>query len=305
MTTEEEPEKLKEMKTEISLKLDYEDFLKDVRNTVAKWVLDDKVKAVFAEHLHHFADLRKLQKEANARFNEELMNWSKTDEGHLDCEKRNARKRKWQDSNAGKSHCNPRPPPERRGGPREPQPVFEEDWFALWPHLGLSEEKKLARDYVLLAAVHDGCNWQFTDRQRYIAPDLITKGTITDWLWWFTIRREPRYKERIVEARQYVKKHLRECGLIDTRAARTGQEGIVGYMSSPDLAKHHGVDAEALRKRLDRHRAKHTLDSDLFVESQDRGKNRPKYLYDAEKVLPIIQELKKQGASVKRPSEET
>jgi len=81
-----------------------------------------------------------------------------------------------------------------------------------------------------------------------------------------------------------------------------GPKGIAGYMSSADLAKHHGVDAEALRKRLERHRAKRILDSDFFVESQDRGKNKPKYLYDAEKVLPIIQEIRKQGASVKRPS---
>jgi hypothetical protein len=89
------------------------------------------------------------------------------------------------------------------------------------------------------------------------------------------------------------------------KGAETGQEGIARYMSSADLAKYHGVDAEALRKRLERYRAKHILDTGLFVESQDRGKNKPKYLYDAEKVLPIIQEIKKHGASVKRPSEET
>jgi len=88
----------------------------------------------------------------------------------------------------------------------------------------------------------------------------------------------------------------------EKKPVETGHKGIARYMSSADLARHHGVDPEALRKRLDRHRAKYALDSDLFVESQDRGRNKPKYLYDAEKVLPIIQELKRQGASVKHPS---
>lgn len=79
-------------------------------------------------------------------------------------------------------------------------------------------------------------------------------------------------------------------------------ENILGFLSVADLAKHHSVDAEVLRKRLDRHREKHALDTDLFIESQDRGKNKPKYLYSAEKVLPIIKELKKK-ASIKRPSQ--
>lgn len=101
---------------------------------------------------------------------------------------------------------------------------------------------------------------------------------------------------------QLVEKLRRIAEVATRKRAGGGERGIAGYMSSADLAKHHGVDREALRKRLDRYRGKHIFDSELFVESQDRGKNKPKYLYDAEKVLPIIQELKKQGASVKRPS---
>lgn len=78
--------------------------------------------------------------------------------------------------------------------------------------------------------------------------------------------------------------------------------GTDSFMGAADLAKHYGVDTEALRKRLDRHREKHTLDTNLFIESQDRGKNKPKYLYNAEMVLHIIEELKSKEASIKRPS---
>ncbi|MFC1739711.1 hypothetical protein ACFL1G_11805 [Planctomycetota bacterium] len=70
------------------------------------------------------------------------------------------------------------------------------------------------------------------------------------------------------------------------------QEIAIGFMSVVDLAKKHGVNAENLRKRLDRYRAKHPLDVDFFVESQNRGRNKPKYLYNVKLVSHIIEELK-------------
>jgi len=74
-------------------------------------------------------------------------------------------------------------------------------------------------------------------------------------------------------------------------------------MGVTDLAMKHEVGAEALRKRLERYRAKHALDTNLYVESQDRGNNKPKYLYNEKEVLSIIEELKSKQTSVKRPTE--
>jgi len=78
---------------------------------------------------------------------------------------------------------------------------------------------------------------------------------------------------------------------------------VEGYFSCAELAKQHQVDPEALRKRLDRHRAKYALDTDFYIESQDRGVNKPRYLYNVKKVAPIIESLKKKETSIKRPPE--
>jgi len=105
---------------------------------------------------------------------------------------------------------------------------------------------------------------------------------------------------RLQQIAQNVKKELAA-----EKPAETGQEAVPGFMSAADLAEHYGVDAETLRKRLDRHRAKHSLDADFFIESQNRGKNKPKYLYNAKNALPVIEKLKGKQVSVKRPSEKT
>ncbi|MBA7694225.1 hypothetical protein ES703_102832 [subsurface metagenome] len=73
------------------------------------------------------------------------------------------------------------------------------------------------------------------------------------------------------------------------------------FMGAADLAKHYQVEPEALRKRLDRLREKYPLDADLFIESQDRGTRRPKYVYKVKKVAPHIIDLKKKQSSTKRP----
>lgn len=84
-----------------------------------------------------------------------------------------------------------------------------------------------------------------------------------------------------------------KVGTIDTMRA---------FMPVENLAKYFQVDVEALRKRLERHRAKYILDTDFYVESQDRGTRKPKYLYNVIMVAPIAENLKKKQTSVKHPS---
>jgi len=77
-----------------------------------------------------------------------------------------------------------------------------------------------------------------------------------------------------------------------------------GFLSTRELADMHGIkNRDALRKQLDRFRKKHALHTDAFIESQDRGKNKPKYLYKEEMVAPILRDLKEKEASTKHPSE--
>lgn len=73
----------------------------------------------------------------------------------------------------------------------------------------------------------------------------------------------------------------------------TGSKVVVnGFMSVADFAKIHGVNAGALRKRLERLRGKNPLDSDMFIESQNREKNKPQFLYNPKRVELIIEDMK-------------
>lgn len=81
-------------------------------------------------------------------------------------------------------------------------------------------------------------------------------------------------------------------------------DGLDSFMSVTDLAKYYNVDAEALRKRLDRQRKKHVLDTDFYTETQNRGTRKPTYLYNIKMVAPIVEELNKKQTSNKRPTKE-
>jgi hypothetical protein len=72
------------------------------------------------------------------------------------------------------------------------------------------------------------------------------------------------------------------------------------WMTHTDIAKRHGVDAEALRKRLDRYRARN---HNGWREVDGARPNEPKYLYHYGTVEPIAEKLKASGeTSGKRPA---
>ncbi len=74
------------------------------------------------------------------------------------------------------------------------------------------------------------------------------------------------------------------------------------FMSYSDLASMFDVDSEVLRKRLDRYREKHPFDPDFYVESQDRGLRRAKYLYNVRFTVKIVEKIRRSKMSNKRPS---
>ena len=75
------------------------------------------------------------------------------------------------------------------------------------------------------------------------------------------------------------------------------------FMSVAELAECFEVDnKDALRKRLERFRKRNALNPDAFIEAQDRGVRKPKYLYNVKMAVGVIEDLKRTQASVKRPS---
>lgn len=74
------------------------------------------------------------------------------------------------------------------------------------------------------------------------------------------------------------------------------------FASASDLAARHGVDQEALRKRLDRFR-RQSFGPQSWIENAERGPRDPKYLYSMEAAAPIIESLKARKASAERPLE--
>lgn len=74
------------------------------------------------------------------------------------------------------------------------------------------------------------------------------------------------------------------------------------FLSALDLSTMTGIDAEKLRKRLERWRPMH---DDGWYEVNDRKANQPKYLYNVGAVRELIDEMRadaSDAASVQRPS---
>lgn len=170
-----------------------------------------------------------------------------------------------------------------------------DDYYLKHKSIPFDEEKSLQANYVLLTIIHD--KRLENPRTPLISESIWPKNE--EWV-------ELKYRELVKgcncggkDIQTHIKLALQRVEKdLPKPPAETGHENAIGFMSAADLAKHHRVDSEALRKRLDRYRANHALDANLYIESQDRGRNKAKYLYDAQKVLSIIKDLK----SKKRPS---
>jgi hypothetical protein len=71
-------------------------------------------------------------------------------------------------------------------------------------------------------------------------------------------------------------------------------------MSAASMAKTYDLPPEALRKRLDRQRAR---DLDCFIEVEDRAANEAQYLYHFGRVRHILEAMRPTtSASDKRPT---
>jgi hypothetical protein len=93
---------------------------------------------------------------------------------------------------------------------------------------------------------------------------------------------------RVIAAWPELPTHV-QSAILTLVDASTGRAVCAGGLSSPrDLARKHGVDPEALRKRLERFRLMHDVGS---AEVHNRRPNEPKFLYDEAAVLPVIYQL--------------
>lgn len=97
-----------------------------------------------------------------------------------------------------------------------------------------------------------------------------------------------------------------EEGCEARESAGTEQNSLAGYMSVTQLAEHFQVDNnDALRKRLERFRRKHFLDDDVFIESDDVGKHKPRFFYNVKMVASIVQPPREQKRPSNVPPEKT
>lgn len=74
-----------------------------------------------------------------------------------------------------------------------------------------------------------------------------------------------------------------------------GKAGGEGFLGVKSLAQKHGVEAEALRKRLERWREKRLDD---YIENDGRKPNEEKFLYREAAVLDIIHRMRTKQAQV-------
>ena len=87
-----------------------------------------------------------------------------------------------------------------------------------------------------------------------------------------------------------------EVKQVETQSGFMGIERLCKQFSVPDENK------QAFRKRLERFRKKNTLNSNAFTESQNKGIQQSKYLYNVAMVADIAEQVKGRRASLKRPS---
>lgn len=75
-------------------------------------------------------------------------------------------------------------------------------------------------------------------------------------------------------------------------------------LSAPELARLYGVDPDRLRKRLERWRMDHDTGY-IEVDFGSRAPREAKYLYQVSAVQPILERLRVDAASIKRPSKDS
>ncbi len=74
-------------------------------------------------------------------------------------------------------------------------------------------------------------------------------------------------------------------------------------LSASDLAKIFAVEADPLRKRLERWRKKNILNQEDWIEHDSPAPNMPRYLYRVRIARPIIKEMKGNSASAQASSQ--
>jgi hypothetical protein len=192
------------------------------------------------------------------------------------------------------------------------------------PLLPLKADRALSlvEKYALLAAIHDyACAGQEKINPWHNeSPSAISKTPSLPWCLSLDFYRRGRRKLLPAVATKQepvlrgfladVEKDLMESGGKAAPGAtedprKPSKEAVpdvppAATMSVTDLADRFGLDAEALRKRLERQRHR---DKTCFIENAQRTSKEPQFLYYVGKVKPIIDAMRASGkTSGKRPA---
>lgn len=168
-------------------------------------------------------------------------------------------------------------------------------------------EDKLCCHYVTLGIIRDMI---YADEAKPVVKDILRAYAFSFASSLIEKANHKVYSDKSIKlALSQVKQDLAKttsggkADLPNEKPAEPGQKTTKGFMSTREIAEQYNVSYESLRKRLERYRKENALNPDAFIESQNRGRNKPKYLYKAEGILSIIEKLKNKKASVKRPTE--
>lgn len=208
-------------------KTEYNEFLAESRDKIAKRIVVQQIKALFAVDMNEREDAFKrynaacdahvksmkserkrydeyLETPAGRAYWEKKQQWDKDYQAYEEHQKKHG------------PHFGDRLPDKHPGKP----PIADFEWkefncvnplakFDINIHRGT--EPLAIKDYrVLLGALHDGFTWNNGDKSQYICPDLCKPDTIVSVLYWKWMMKNAKYQPLIEEAFLYVEKDLRE-----------------------------------------------------------------------------------------------
>ena len=195
----------------------YEQFLKETRDTVAGWIGNDRTKAIFSDDMEKLENAYQAYKDAIDAHVKKRDAYFESPKGKAQLRKNAQWKKKW---DTYKQHPGPEseapqhpgPPPEDGYKTELPISPLVKFWLRVKP-----DSLKIGDYRCLVGALHDGVTWDRGDKAFYICSDLRKEDTIVDVLYWQGICKRSNYRPLIEEARREVEKDLKSKGLLTTK----------------------------------------------------------------------------------------
>ena len=200
------------------------------------------------------------------------------------------------------------------GPPLSQEPPSEREWFD-W----FSPNRQNQREFQwknLLRSVEQARGWYADTANQGQPPEIV--GELACLVQQYDVT-DPQERQRLAEDQRWAVRDLARLFDVHVLVTASGRSALArsrlhavpapnvasstaGRYSARELAERHKVDAQALRKRLERWRKQHPPSSD-FAEHDSPRKNQPRFLYCEDAVTHLIEDLKTR--QVKRAKKES